>query len=74
MEDYMKNIEIKNAVKTLQEKKKEILGHSFELNQEMINIKDQINALQNQCTHMDEDGTFAINQHSRCRYCGKRME
>lgn len=71
----MKNIEIKNAIKGLQEKKREITDNSFfELNQEMININKQIAEYQRQCTHEDDDGTFAINQHSRCRYCGKRME
>lgn len=67
----MTNFEIKNTIKNLQEKKRDLLQNTFELNMEAVEIEEQIRALRGKCTHINDDGTPADDKHSRCRYCGK---
>lgn len=67
----MTNFEIKNEIKILQEKKRDLLQNTFELNMEAVELEEQIRALRCKCTHVDDDGTSSIDKHSKCRYCGK---
>lgn len=74
MEDYiMTNFEIKTEIEQLEARKRELQMSSFELNVEALDINARIALLRNECTHTDADGTFAINKHERCKYCGRNM-
>ena len=67
----MTNFEIKNEIKILQEKKRDLLQNTFELNMAAVELEEQIKVLRGKCTHTDDDGTNAVDKHSKCRYCGK---
>lgn len=74
MEDYiMTNFEIKTEIEKLQERKRALQLSSFELSAEAVQINASIARLRNECSHTDPDGTFAIVEEGRCKYCGRRI-
>lgn len=72
----MTNLEIKNKISELQMNLRQLMLEgvaTFELNTEVAKANNKINALRQQCTHLNEEGLFEIiNGH--CPYCGKKVK
>ena len=45
-------------------------GANFALNQIIVENKNKIKALRQQCSHKENDGTLARNVLGKCKYCG----
>ena len=48
-------------------------GANFALNQIIVENKNKIKALRQQCSHKENDGTFARNVFGQCKYCGAKI-
>lgn len=71
----MSNSEIKAKIAELQAELENTMASSFtfELNSAVLDTKNKINALRDQCSHTAEDGNFARPLNGRCPYCGKKV-
>lgn len=71
----MSNIEIQKKIQQYQQECRQAMlesGPNFALNQAIVDAKNKIQALRQQCTHINEQGELA-NEFGRCSYCGKKL-
>lgn len=71
----MSNTEIQKKIQQYQQECKRAMlesGPNFALNQAIVDAKNKIQALRQQCTHINEQGELA-NEFGRCSYCGKKL-
>lgn len=73
----MSNEEIAIQIRQYQRECEEALqgnNANFVLNQIIVENKNKIKALRRQCSHTNENGTFARNRLGRCEYCGATIQ
>ena len=75
MATTMTNEEIKAKIQQYQRECQQALtesGATFALNRIIVEKKNKIQALRQQCTHINEQGEID-NVLGRCSYCGKKL-